>query len=60
MHAPAYLAALLLARADDDADTVEELKSLMADPEHAQALLEQVQGGGEADPPDPPAGDQQV
>lgn len=49
MPTPAYLAALLLAKADDDADTVEELKSLLADPEHAQALLEQAEGddGGE-------------
>jgi hypothetical protein len=45
MPTPAYLAALLMAKADDDADTLEELKSLLADPEHAQALLEQAEGG---------------
>lgn len=43
--APELLAALLMARADGDDDTAAELADLLGDPEHAAALMEQVQGG---------------
>lgn len=51
MPAPAYLLALLMAKADDDADTLAELRDVLADPEHADALLGQAEGG-DVDPPD--------
>lgn len=52
--APELLAALLMARADGDDDTAAELADLLGDPEHADALLEQVRAGdgdGESEPP---------
>jgi len=54
MPSPAFLAALLMAKADDDAESVAELRDVMADGEHAGALLEQVTGEGDAEQPDAP------
>jgi len=60
---PAFLIALLQAKADGDDESVAELRDVMADGEHAAALLEQVAGEEEPDAPvekafregDPPA-----
>lgn len=47
----AFLLAALQARADDDVETLAEVQSLAAHPEHAAAMLEHVgEGGGEDGP----------
>ncbi len=57
---PAFLIAALQARAEGDDESFDELRSLMGDPEHAAALLEQVEDGEEepdAPTDEPPATD---
>lgn len=50
-HTP-YLIALLRARAEGDTDTLAELRDVLADDEHADALLEEADGGGvDSEPP---------
>jgi hypothetical protein len=45
------LIALLQARAEGDDETADELADIMADDEHAAAVLEEAERGGEPEPP---------